>query len=137
MGVGRLDHGRDVGDMVGQKGLGQRAALAVLREVSGAGEPRLLRIVWQSGLHVSPAGCHLARCVVRAYKLMTPTEAASTEVVEATAEAEDIHDDGPEVEEIEDVPMPDVAALTSFGRTSPTRQIQVQAHTHRRSSTEH
>ena len=43
VGVGRLDCGRDVGDVVGQEGLGRRAALAVLREVGGAGEPRLLR----------------------------------------------------------------------------------------------
>ena len=45
MGVGRLKHGRDVGDVVRQEGLGRRAALAVLREVSGArkSRPRLLR----------------------------------------------------------------------------------------------
>ena len=43
MGVGRLNHGRDVGDVVRQEGLGRRAALAVLREVSGARKSRLLR----------------------------------------------------------------------------------------------
>ena len=36
-----MDHGRDVGDVVGQEGLGRRAAFAVLRAVGGAGEPRL------------------------------------------------------------------------------------------------
>ena len=43
MGVGRLNHGRDVGDVVRQEGLGRRAALDVLREVSGARKSRLLR----------------------------------------------------------------------------------------------
>ena len=43
VGVGRLNHGRDVGDVVRQEGLGRRAAHAVLREVSGARKSRLLR----------------------------------------------------------------------------------------------
>ena len=42
VGVGGLDGGRDVGDVVGQEGLGRRAAFTVLREVGGAGKPRLL-----------------------------------------------------------------------------------------------
>jgi len=42
-GVGSLNHGRNVGDVMRQEGLGRRAALAVLREVSGARKPRLLR----------------------------------------------------------------------------------------------
>ena len=43
VGVGRLNHGRNVGDVVRQEGLGRRVALAVLREVSGARKLRLLR----------------------------------------------------------------------------------------------
>ena len=41
--VGRLDHGRNGGDVVRQEVLGRRAAFAILREVGGAGEARLLR----------------------------------------------------------------------------------------------
>ena len=43
VGVGSLNHGRDVGDVVRQEGLGRRAALAVLCEVSDTRKPRLLR----------------------------------------------------------------------------------------------
>ena len=45
VGVGCLNDGRDVGDVVRQEGPGRCAALAVLREVSGAGKPRLIRPV--------------------------------------------------------------------------------------------
>ena len=40
--VGGVDGGRDGGDVVGQEGLGRRATFAVLREVGGTGESRLL-----------------------------------------------------------------------------------------------
>ena len=40
--VGGLDGGGDGGDVVGQEGLGRRAALAVLREIGGARKPQLL-----------------------------------------------------------------------------------------------
>ena len=40
--VGGLDGGGDGGDVVGQEGLGRRAALAVLREIGGARKLRLL-----------------------------------------------------------------------------------------------
>ena len=56
VGVSRLDHGRDVGDMVGQEGLGRRAAFAVLRAVGGAGEPCLPREDAQDGHEAGAEG---------------------------------------------------------------------------------
>ena len=52
-GVGSLNHGRNVGDVMRQEGLGRRAALAVLREVSGAGEPRLCALPANGWHHTS------------------------------------------------------------------------------------
>jgi hypothetical protein len=43
LGVGGLDGGGDVGDVVCEEAAGGRAALAVSRVVSGAGEARLAR----------------------------------------------------------------------------------------------
>ena len=58
LGVGGLDGGGDVGDVVCEEAAGGRAALAVSRVVGGAGEARLASVkVTQTHIHMPTHTC--------------------------------------------------------------------------------